>query len=116
MPTKQSSIFHQPMPSSGQCSYFTSIENNRTLVIRQNISYPLIHIRTYQRVRNVHFSENLACFVLETPVLRFAFLAYYRRVSYRFSGVLRGYKMETFTHLEDKWKMSFISGHANKNI
>ena len=31
-------------------------------------------------VRNVRVLENLACFVfLVTPVLRFAFLAYYRR-------------------------------------
>ena len=33
---------------------------------KTNISYPLIHTctSTYKGVRNVHFSENLACFVL----------------------------------------------------
>ena len=38
------------------------------------------HERTcaYQGVRNVHFSENLFCF-LETPVLRFVLLPYYRQ-------------------------------------
>ena len=35
------------------------------------------HVR--QWVRNVRFSENLACCFLETPVLRFALLPYYQR-------------------------------------
>ena len=47
---------------------------------KTNISYPLIRTCAYQGVRNVRFSENLACFVFfETPVLRFALLPYYRR-------------------------------------
>ena len=34
----------------------------------------------YQSEKNVRFSENLTCFFfLETPVLRFALLPYYRR-------------------------------------
>ena len=34
----------------------------------------------YQEVRNVHFSENLACFVFfVTSVLQFARLLYYRK-------------------------------------
>ena len=38
----------------------------------------------YQWVRNVRFSENLACSgFLETPVLRFALLSYYRRIMLR---------------------------------
>ena len=46
---------------------------------------PLIRTRTcaYQGVRNACFSENLSCFVFfETPVLRFAFLPYYRQISH----------------------------------
>ena len=41
-------------------------ENKARQIFRKtNISYPLIRIRAraYQRVRNVRFSENLACFV-----------------------------------------------------
>ena len=56
-------------------------ENKARQIFRKtNISYPLIRIRTcsYQGVRNVRFSENLACFVFfETPVLRFALSLYY---------------------------------------
>ena len=40
--------------------------NKARQIFRQtNISYPLIRTRTcaFQRVRNVRFSENLACFV-----------------------------------------------------
>ena len=40
-----------------------------------------IFVCAYQEVRNVRVSENLACFVfLETPVLRFALLPYYRQI------------------------------------
>ena len=49
---------------------------------KNDISYTLIGTRTcaYQGVRNVCFSENLACFVFfEIPILRFARLPYYRR-------------------------------------
>ena len=56
-------------------------ENKARQIFRKtNISYPLIRTRTcaYQGVRNVRFSENLACFVFfETPVLRFALSLYY---------------------------------------
>ena len=39
-------------------------ENKARQIFRKtNISYPLIRTRTYQGVRNVCFSENLACFV-----------------------------------------------------
>ena len=52
---------------------------------KTNISYPLIRTRTcaYQGIRNVCFSEifSVLCF-LETPVLRFALLPYYRRSIY----------------------------------
>ena len=58
-------------------------ENKARQIFRKtNISYPLIRTRTsaYQGVRNVRFSKNSACFrFLETPVLRFALLPYYRR-------------------------------------
>ena len=42
-----------------------------------------MHRRTfvYQGVRHVPFSENLAFCFLETPVLRLAFLPYYRKFS-----------------------------------
>ena len=43
---------------------------------------PQICTRTcaYQKVRNVHFSKKLACFVVfGTPVLRFALFSYYQR-------------------------------------
>ena len=58
-------------------------ENKAHQIFRKtNIFYPLIRLRTcvYQGVINVRFSENLCvlCF-LETPVLRFALLLYYRR-------------------------------------
>ena len=58
-------------------------ENKAHQVFRKtNIFYPLIRLRTcaYQGAINVRFSENLCvlCF-LETPVLRFALLLYYRR-------------------------------------
>ena len=55
---------------------------------KTNISYPLIRTRTsaYQEVKNVCFSEILACFAfLKHP--RFAFLPYYRRKVSRFSPV-----------------------------
>ena len=35
----------------------------RQIFRKMNISYPLIRTRTYQGVRNVRFSESLACFV-----------------------------------------------------
>ena len=40
-------------------------QENKALQIFQkmNTSYPLIRTHTYQGLRNVHFSENLACFV-----------------------------------------------------
>ena len=50
---------------------------------KMNISYSLIRTYTsaYQGVISVYFSEDLVCFgfFLETPVLRFALLPYYRR-------------------------------------
>ena len=58
-------------------------ENKASQILRKtNISYPLIRTCTsaYKGVRNVRFSENLASFVfLETLILRFAHLPYYRR-------------------------------------
>ena len=48
-------------------------ENKARQIFRKtNISYPLIRTRAYQGIRNVRFSENLACFVFLKPVLRFA--------------------------------------------
>ena len=55
----------------------------RQVFLKTNISYPVIRTRTcvYQGVRNVRFFGKLGmlCF-LETPVLRFALLTYYRRM------------------------------------
>ena len=45
---------------------------------------------TYQGVRNVRFSKNLACFVfIVTPVLRFILLPYYRRILRRLKGSIK---------------------------
>ena len=59
---KKSSVIGQKKRISKQV-----LKENKACQIFQktNISYPLIRTRTcaYQRVRNVHFSENLACFV-----------------------------------------------------
>ena len=52
----------------------------RQIFYKTNISYPLIRTRVCQGVRNVCFSENLACSFLETSVLRFDLLPYYRRI------------------------------------
>ena len=38
-------------------------ENKARRIFRKTNIYPLIRTRTYQGVRNVRFSENLACFV-----------------------------------------------------
>ena len=38
----------------------------------------------HQGVRNVGFSENLACFVFLKPALRFALLPYYRQINILF--------------------------------
>ena len=55
-------------------------ENKAHQIFRKtNIFYPLICTCVYQGVKNVCFSENLACFFfLETPVLRFTLLPYYQ--------------------------------------
>ena len=59
--------------TKGQISKRALQENKAHQIFRKtNISYALIHIHmcVYKGVRNVHFSENLLCFVfLETPVL-----------------------------------------------
>ena len=66
--------------AKGRISKQVLIENKARQVFRKtNISYPLIRTRicAYQGVRNVRFSEYLACFFfLVTPVLRFALLPY----------------------------------------
>ena len=52
--------------TKGRISKRVFQENKARQIFRKtNISYPLIRIRAraYQRVRNVRFSENLACFV-----------------------------------------------------
>ena len=52
--------------TKGQISKRVLQENKARQISRKtNIPYPLIHKRTcaYQGVRNVHFSENLVCFV-----------------------------------------------------
>ena len=52
-------------------------ENKACQIFRKtNISYPLIRTctRTYQGVRNFHFSENLVCFVLLKTIRFFALL------------------------------------------
>ena len=65
--------------AKGRISKRVFQENKARQIFRKrNISYPLIRTGAYQGVRNVCFSENLACF-LEIPVLRFALLPYYRR-------------------------------------
>ena len=51
-------------------------ENKARQIFRKTIiSYPLMRTRTctYQGVRNVHFSENLACFVFLKHQLRLTF-------------------------------------------
>ena len=59
--------------AKGRISKWVLQENKARQIFRKsNISYPLIHTRTraYQGVRNVRFSENLACFVfLKHPLL-----------------------------------------------
>ena len=48
----------------GESQNWSYKENKARQIFRKtNISYSLIRTRTYQRVRNVHFLENLACFV-----------------------------------------------------
>ena len=57
-----SSVTMQKGESQGGCFKKT---NCSQIFRKRNISYPLIRTRTcaYQGVRNVRFSENLACFV-----------------------------------------------------
>ena len=45
---------------------------------KKNFFYPLIRTRTcaYQAVKNVRFSENLACFVFLLPPFRDSFFCY----------------------------------------
>ena len=63
--------------AKGRISKRVFQENKARQVFRKtNISYPLIRTRTcaYQGVRNVRFSENLACFVfLKHPFLDSSF-------------------------------------------
>ena len=51
--------------AKGQTSKRVFQENKVCQIFRKTNMYPLIPTRTcaYQGVRNVHFSENLACFV-----------------------------------------------------
>ena len=52
--------------TKGRISKRVFQENKARQIFRKaNISYPLVQTRTcaYQRVKNVRFSENLACFV-----------------------------------------------------
>ena len=68
--------------AKGRISKRAFQENKSHQIFRKtNISYPVTRTRTCadQGVRNVCFSENLVCCFLETPVLRFALLPYYRR-------------------------------------
>ena len=52
-----------------------------TRVLKEKQSMPNFPTGAYQGVRNVLFSENLACSVfLVTLILRFAFLPYYQRI------------------------------------
>ena len=90
-------------------------KNKAHQIIRKtNISYPLIHTRTsaYQGVRNVCFSQNLACFVFfVTPVLRFTFLPYYRRFADEtsmFNFILLSIPLENIrqNHGKNIWKKS----------
>ena len=66
---------------------------------KTKISYPLIRTPTcaYQRVRNVCFfgKFGVICFI-ETPVLRFALLPYYRRI-YTFSMAENWHKILNVT-------------------
>ena len=72
--------------AKGQISKRVFQENNKhaKFSAKTNIFYPLIRTRTcaYQGVKNVRFCGKFGvlCF-LETPVLRFAFLSYYRRIT-----------------------------------
>ena len=94
-------------------------ENKARQICRQtNPAYTLICTRTknkyfippdttctcaYQRVRNVRFSENFAslCF-LERPVLRFARLAYLRRIVKMFSPFLTTFLIMCLTTKENQ--------------
>ena len=84
-----------------------TITKNNSLVIRQkgesqsgcfkktkraefskiSISYPIIRTRTcaYYGIRNGNFGKFGVLYFLETPVLRFAFLPYYRRNNLTFT-------------------------------
>ena len=56
--------------AKGRISKWVFQENKARQIFRKtNISNPLIRIRTcaYQGVRNISFSENLACFFLKHP-------------------------------------------------
>ena len=66
--------------AKGRISKWVSQVNKACQVFcKTNISYPMIRTRacTYHRVRNVHFAENLACFVF---FLRLALLPYYWQI------------------------------------
>ena len=76
-----SSVIRQKGESQNGCFQKTKA---RQIFRKTNISYPLIRTRAsaYQGVRNIRFSENLACFCFfETPVLRFTLLPYYRQTT-----------------------------------
>ena len=72
-----SSVIRQKGESQNEC--FKKAKHAK-ISEKQTLLTPLIRTRTcaHQEVRNVCFSEILACF-LETLVLRFALLPYFRR-------------------------------------
>ena len=83
--TKESNFEQQNVgnKAKGRISERVFQENKACQIFRKtNISHPVILPRTcrYQGVRNIHFPGKFSvlCF-LETPVLIFALLLYYRR-------------------------------------
>ena len=59
-------------------------------------------VRAYQRVTNVPFSENLTCFFfLETPLLRFTLLLYYRRIQSMISRFLHLILLPIYVRFSD---------------
>ena len=79
--------------TKGRISKRVFQENNARQVFRKtNMSNPLIRTRTcaYQGIRNVRFFGKFdVLFFIETPVLRFALLSYYRR-----SELIRHYRVD----------------------
>ena len=106
-----SSVIRQKSESQNRCLKKTK---HVKFYEKTNISNPLICTRTctYQGVRNVRFFRkfDVPCF-LETPVLRFALLPYYRRCmpshQQKFTGFYKGYRNSTY-YLFDSISIGFL--------